>query len=211
MNDTSREARWISTRGSSFSRTAAASAYVEFGDPRGRPVLNCHAGLTGRLDVVSADADASACAIRFVSPDRPGVGYSDFEPGRTTRDWAADAAQLADALGIGRFSVYGCSMGGRYALACAVVLGARVERVAFASGAVPLEEPHALAELNPGDRMLTRLAQKAPPLAHGAFTVFGQLARRTPGLTMGLTARLFAAPDRTTITRMGGCVHARHR
>lgn len=178
-------------------------AYVEFGDLQGWPVLNCHAGLIGRLDVVSADAEAAAAGIRFVSPDRPGVGYSDPKPGRTTRDWAGDAAELADALGIGRFSVYGCSMGAQYALACAAVLGARVERVAFASGAVPLNEPHALAELNPGDRMLTALARKAPPLAYASFAVLGQLARRMPGLTMTGTARLFAPPDRAVLDKLG--------
>lgn len=178
-------------------------AYAEFGDPQGWPVLNCHAGLIGRLDVASADAEAMAAGIRLVSPDRPGVGYSDPKPGRTTRDWAADAAELADALGIGRFSVYGCSMGGQYALACAAVLGTRVERVAFASGAVPLDDPHALAELNPGDHMYTALARKAPPLARTSFAVFGRLARRMPGFTIALTARLFAPPDRAAITRMG--------
>ncbi|MGW5424103.1 alpha/beta fold hydrolase [Streptomyces sp. NPDC003943] len=178
-------------------------AYTEFGDPRGWPVLNCHGGLIGRLDVVSAADEAHALGIRLVSPDRPGVGHSDPKPGRTTRDWASDVAQLADALGIERFSVYGCSMGGQYALACAAVLGTRVERVAFASGAVPLDDPDALAELNRGDRALTWLARRASPVAGGLFAVSGQLSRWMPRLTMGMTARLFAAPDREAIGRMG--------
>ncbi|MFF6772869.1 alpha/beta fold hydrolase [Streptomyces sp. NPDC012637] len=178
-------------------------AYTEFGDPKGWPVFHCHAGLIGRLDVVSAAGEAHALGIRLISPDRPGVGHSDPKPGRTTRDWASDVSELADALGIERFSVYGCSMGGQYALACAAVLRPRVERVAFASGAVPLDDPHALAELNLGDRTLTRLARRASPVAAGVFAISGRLCRWLPGPTMGMTARLFAPPDRDAIERMG--------
>jgi pimeloyl-ACP methyl ester carboxylesterase len=65
--------------------------YVEYGDPAGFAVVNCHGGLACRLDVAAADGIAREAAIRLISPDRPGVGLSDPKPGRTVLDWAADA------------------------------------------------------------------------------------------------------------------------
>jgi pimeloyl-ACP methyl ester carboxylesterase len=57
--------------------------YVEYGDPAGFAVVNCHGGLACRLDVAAADGIAREAAIRLISPDRPGVGLSDPKPGRT--------------------------------------------------------------------------------------------------------------------------------
>ncbi|MBV8463847.1 MAG: alpha/beta hydrolase, partial [Acidimicrobiales bacterium] len=64
--------------------------YAEFGDPEGTPLVNCHGGLTGRLDVEPADRVAQQAGIRILSPDRPGIGRSDRKKGRTIGDWAAD-------------------------------------------------------------------------------------------------------------------------
>ena len=183
-------------------------AYVELGDPGGWPVVNCHGGLIGRLDVVSAAEDARDLGIRLLSPDRPGIGYSDPKSGRTTRDWAADVAGLADAVGIERFSVHGWSIGGQYALACAAVLGARVARVAFVAGAIPLDETDALAELNHADRALASLAGRAPRFAAGVFAASGHLARWAPTIMTTSTARVLAASDREAIRGMGRGAYA---
>ncbi|MEV4574500.1 alpha/beta hydrolase [Nonomuraea jabiensis] len=72
---------------------------------------------------------AAELGLRWVSFDRPGYGGSSVAPGRTIASVAADAATVADALGIDRFAVAGYSGGGSYALGCAAVLGSRVQAV----------------------------------------------------------------------------------
>lgn len=58
-------------------------------------------------------AAADANGLRWVSYDRPGYGGSDPDDGRTVASAAADVAAVADALGIGRFAVFGHSGGAR--------------------------------------------------------------------------------------------------
>ncbi|WP_431929454.1 alpha/beta fold hydrolase [Nonomuraea jabiensis] len=72
---------------------------------------------------------AAELGLRWVSFDRPGYGGSSVAPGRTIASVAADAATVADALGIDQFAVAGYSGGGSYALGCAAVLGGRVQAV----------------------------------------------------------------------------------
>src|SRR5262245_51556884 len=83
--------------------------YAEYGSADGYPIVNAHGGLACRVDVAAADPVARAAGVRLISPDRPGVGRSDPLPGRTVLDWARDVAELADLIGIDRFSVMGWS------------------------------------------------------------------------------------------------------
>jgi pimeloyl-ACP methyl ester carboxylesterase len=52
---------------------------------------------------------------------------------------AADVAEIADGLGIGRFAVMGHSGGGGHALACGALLPERVLGVVCASGLAPVD------------------------------------------------------------------------
>ena len=82
--------------------------------------------------------DTSArLGIRWISHDRPGYGGSTRQPGRTTASVAADAAAVADALGVGRFAVMGYSGGATFALACAARLPDRVVGAAGLSALAP--------------------------------------------------------------------------
>src|SRR5271167_4350698 len=75
-------------------------AYEEYGDPAGDPVLSFHGGLSSRLDAAPAHQAALDLGVRLISPDRPGIGLSTFQPGRRLLDWPADVAALTEALGI---------------------------------------------------------------------------------------------------------------
>ena len=75
--------------------------------------------------------------IRWVSYDRPGYKASTPRPGRDIASAAADAASVADALGVGEFAVMGHSGGGPHALACGALLPGRVLAVAEGSGLAP--------------------------------------------------------------------------
>ena len=65
---------------------------------------------------------AARRGIRLLSYARPAYGGSSPDPGRDVASAAADVAQLADALGVGRFEAVGASWGGPHALACAALL-----------------------------------------------------------------------------------------
>ncbi|HEU5333950.1 MAG TPA: alpha/beta fold hydrolase [Actinocrinis sp.] len=75
--------------------------------------------------------------IRWVSYDRPGYGGSTPHLGRSVGSAAADAAAVADALGLDRFAVMGHSGGSPHALACAALLPDRVRAVLAVSTLAP--------------------------------------------------------------------------
>jgi pimeloyl-ACP methyl ester carboxylesterase len=140
-------------------------AYEEYGDSDGEPVLSFHGGLSSRLDAAPADAAARALGVRIVSPDRPGIGGSTFQPGRRLLDWPHDVAALTDALGIDRFAVMGWSCGGPYAAVCGARMADRVTAVALLSSAVPFELVGTTKGLARDDRILLFLVRRAPWLA----------------------------------------------
>ncbi len=80
---------------------------------------------------------AARLGIRWVSYDRPGYGGSSPCPDRDVASVAADAAAVADALGIDRFAVMGHSGGGSHALACGALLPGRVLGVVVVAGLAP--------------------------------------------------------------------------
>ena len=80
---------------------------------------------------------AAERGIRWISYDRPGYMSSTARPGRDKTSAAADAAAVADALGVGEFAVLGHSGGGSHALACGALLPGRVLAVAEGSGLEP--------------------------------------------------------------------------
>jgi pimeloyl-ACP methyl ester carboxylesterase len=91
---------------------------------------------TGRL-LTPVVAAARARNIRVVTYARPGYGGSTPLPDRDVASAAADVAAIADALGLGRFTVAGYSGGGPHALACAAVLQDRVLATVTLASPVP--------------------------------------------------------------------------
>src|SRR4051812_7546059 len=85
--------------------------WSESGNPQGKPVFFLHGFGTTRV-VCPPDAPALANNLRLIAPDRPGIGLSDPMPGRSLLDWPSDVAELADHLGIERFSIVAWSGGG---------------------------------------------------------------------------------------------------
>lgn len=85
-------------------------------------------------------AAAARRGIRLVSYARPSYGGSSPHPDRDVASAAADVAQLADALEVGRFAVMGASGGGPHALACAALLAGRVTGAVSLAGLAPFTE-----------------------------------------------------------------------
>lgn len=126
-------------------------AYAEYGQPDGEPALYFHGHPGSRLDLEMFDqATLERSGLRLIAIDRPGIGLSDFQPGRKMADWPADVAEFADALGFGRFSVLGLSGGGPFAAACACCLPERVKAAAIISGLGRFDLPGATVGIGSG-------------------------------------------------------------
>lgn len=176
-------------------RDGRSIAYSVFGDPNGRPLLNCHGGLVCRLDIASAHDAALANGIRVVSPDRPGVGGSDRRPGRTMLDWADDVRELTDTIGIDRFATIGWSMGGQYALGLAYSLADRIDATIVVAGCPPLDDPTNFAALSRLDQRLSKLAGRHPARARVTFGAMRAMARWAPKRFTETSARDLGAVD----------------
>ncbi len=109
--------------------------YVESGDPTGSVLLYFHGHPGTRLEAGLLGDAATKHAVRLIGVDRPGLGLSDYKPGRRLLDWPDDVTQLADALHLDRFAVVGFSGGGPYALACAHALPQRLTACGLVSSA----------------------------------------------------------------------------
>ena len=51
--------------------------------------------MSSRLDAAPAHEAALAKGVRLISPDRPGMGLSTYQPGRRLLDWPHDVRELA--------------------------------------------------------------------------------------------------------------------
>lgn len=113
-------------------------AWDEYGDPAGRPLIYSHGWPSSRLQARLLHHLARERGMRVLALDRPGIGQSTYQPGRTLEAWPSLVAAFADALEIGSFAQLGVSGGGPYVLACAAMLAHRVTASAVLCGAVPV-------------------------------------------------------------------------
>ncbi|NTU79923.1 MAG: alpha/beta hydrolase [Chloroflexales bacterium] len=169
--------------------------YLEAGDSDAAPVLLFHGSPGSRLDGTLIDPAAlGTLRARLIAPDRPGLGRSDFQPGRTLRDWPADVRALADALGLRRFAVMGFSGGGPYAAVCAHDLADRLTAVALVSAIAPWDAPGVTDGMGVG-RHLFRLARRAPWLLERLLGLLGRQLRSDPEPAMRQIVASLATPD----------------
>lgn len=134
-------------------------AYAEYGDPNGTPVIFFHGNPGSRYMHHPDESRTAALGVRMITPDRPGYGLSDYQPGRTLLDTAADVEAMAGSLGLDTFNVIGVSAGGPHALAAAFALPNRVRRVAVVSGAAPFDREDPLADVSDDYRQAYKVAK----------------------------------------------------
>lgn len=180
--------------------------YAEYGDPRGAVLISCHGGLSSRLDIRGCDAAARAAGVRVISPDRPGVGLSPRQPGRSLLDWPADVAGLADALGVERFMMLGWSAGGPYAAACAFALPGRVSTVGLVASSLPPSA--ATGDTSMMDRLFTYWSVRAPWADRIAFRAMGGLARLAPATFHALALMALDKPSRALVRGVPPALHS---
>jgi pimeloyl-ACP methyl ester carboxylesterase len=133
--------------------------YAEWGLADGFPILGFLGTPLSR--VAHLGAAPVAAGVRLILVDRPGYGLSDFQPGRKLLDWPADIADLADALGLEHFAVFGMSGGGPHAAACGFALPERASAVGLVSSPGPVWDRRELRySLPPHRQPLVELAAR---------------------------------------------------
>lgn len=133
-------------------------AVAEWGPSDGIPVLAFHGLPNSRL--VHFRGAPERQGVRLLLPDRPGLGRSDPQPGRTLLAWADDVAELCGILDIERFAVLGISAGGPHAAACAWAMPDRVVVLGLVSSVGPVVDQPDVANGLPGPwRELASLAR----------------------------------------------------
>jgi pimeloyl-ACP methyl ester carboxylesterase len=105
--------------------------------------------------------DLEKAGLHIIATDRPGMGCSDYQPGRGFRHWPADIVALASRLGLGKFAVWGISGGGGYVSACACLIPDRLSAAVIVSGAGLMDSPEARASLSPMSRVVWWLAGRS--------------------------------------------------
>ena len=131
--------------------------YAEWGDRGGWPLLYFHGWPGSRLEARLGDEAARTKGVRLIAVDRPGMGLSDYEPGRTLVDWPDDVLELAAALALERFAVLGISGGGPYAAVCAWKLAGQLKRAGIVSCLAPPDVSGVIAGMSRRNRLAFQL------------------------------------------------------
>lgn len=179
-------------------------AFVEVGEPGGRPILWFH-GLPGGRWQIPPDAPGAARrhGMRIFCVSRPGIGRSSRHHGASLLSFAHDVIELADDLGLDRFAVAALSAGAPYALACAHHAPDRVAVGALLGGIVPLADRE---RLSIGERLLTLLLRGVRPghpyLAAGLDLYAPILGPLVPSL-FSLYCRVGPRADRPVLNQPG--------
>lgn len=176
-------------------------AYQSFGDPKGRPVFYFHGWPSSRLDAALLGDLAAQAGLRMIGVDRPGIGRSDFQPGRTLLDWPKDVDALADALELERFAVFGASGGGPYVAACAYAIAERLTSATIVAGLAPMTRSEARQGMQPANRFLLQVGRPLPWLLRAMLSMIRRQISR-PGSVERMFAKL-PPVDRAAVAHLG--------
>jgi len=136
--------------------------YAEYGDLKGKPIFEFHGNPSSRLGSILFDEAARRLGVRVVGIDRPGMGLSDYKHSRKLLEWPDDVIELANALGIDRFTIVGGSGGVPSVLACAYKIPERLISVGVLFGPRPLGAPGATAGWSRSMRIKVFLGRHGP-------------------------------------------------
>jgi pimeloyl-ACP methyl ester carboxylesterase len=175
----------------------------EYGDPTGAPVMVFHGTPACGAGFAWADASARDRGLRLIAPDRPGVGLSSRIPSWAIADYPAQVIALADALDLERFSVWGYSGGGPYAVACAALLPDRVTTTAVAAGMGQVGVWATIDESEKTDRQMLHLSTTHPAVARLLLSISGRGARISPKIAMRSFEQQLDESDREVVLGLG--------
>ncbi len=137
-------------------------SFASYGKLSGKAIFYFTGGNSSRLEGKWFEKAAREQNIRLIVPDRPGFGLSDFQPERSFLDWAKDIEELADALKIENFAIFGLSGGSPHVAAVCYLLPERITRAAIISGVAPPEMPNKFKGMWLPVQMIFFFARYAP-------------------------------------------------
>ncbi|MDZ4288088.1 MAG: alpha/beta hydrolase [Prosthecobacter sp.] len=192
--------------------------YAEHGAPEGIPLFYFHGWPSARVQGALLDETGKQLGLRIISPDRPGIGLSDYQPNRRLLDWPETLRELADHLGADKFHLVGWSGGGPYVLATALKMPGRLLSATVVCGAPPLSFLGHQSLFWPY-RLMIRLRRVFPAVLGLMLTLGARLTRGNPSRAplrwlMGMLGeadrRVLSDPGLFQIVR-GGMVEALRR
>jgi pimeloyl-ACP methyl ester carboxylesterase len=156
-------------------------AFEEYGDPTGTPVVFCHGWPSSRTMAQLTDDAARDLRIRIISPDRPGISGSSFQPNRKLLEWPPVVERVVNHLGIGEFRLLAISGGAPYAYVTGKAMPERVQAIAIVSGAPPIADLADHSGLLRLYRWMLKFRRRSPELLRILFHVARPFAvRRIP-------------------------------
>ncbi|MGH8952842.1 MAG: alpha/beta fold hydrolase, partial [Acidimicrobiia bacterium] len=150
----------------------------------------CHGSPGSRLQRRVFMNDLSG--VRMITPDRPGCGQSDYQPGRRIGDWVDDATVLVEHLGLSGLGVPGFSGGTPYAIAAATP-DLPVRAMGIVSGDAP---PGRLSDVPTG---LGDVAERWPRIISLLLRFSGFIARVAPDFTANCATSSLSPPDQLVV------------
>jgi pimeloyl-ACP methyl ester carboxylesterase len=166
----------------------------EFGDKDGSPVIYAAGTPVSGLGGASYDEAARAAGLRWISPDKPGYGGSDYHRERSLISWADDLAALAGHLGLDRFALAGESGGAPFTVAAAHQLAGRVSVAALIAPGGPIT-PAEMAGMKARNRVMYWLARNAPAVNAIPVAAMRRELASSARLVRALRRDMAAAPE----------------
>jgi len=152
--------------------------YAEYGSPNGFPVYLFHGNPGSRLCWGFMPGSPFLPSIRIIAPDRPGYGLTELKT-KALEKWPYDIIELADHLGINKFSVFAPSGGGPYALACAWKIPDRLASVGI-FGSVGPNVPEATTGVIRSLKLLWKISNPLYGLVKLQMRIMAYLFRKNP-------------------------------
>ena len=165
-------------------KNGGSLAYVQYGDPRGTPVFFFHGWPSSKTMAQLTDAAARELGVRIISPDRPGIWESTFQPNRRLADWPGVLEQLANHLRLERFYIFAISGGAPYAYAAGLLMREQVRAIAIVSGAPPIVDLTDQAGLLKLYRSILALYRRSPKLLRALFYAARPIASLRPPIRL---------------------------
>jgi len=176
-------------------RDGRTLAYTEYGESAGEPMFFFHGNPGSRLMRPADESVARKLGVRIITPDRPGFGLSDFQRKRKLLDYPQDIAQLADALGVEKFSTFGVSAGGPYVAACAYVLPQRVTGAAIISGPAPFNRENPYEGMGPDWKKAFKTGKLPEWLLRMLIALQARIQKRDPNKNLDNLAAILSSSD----------------
>lgn len=161
----------------------ARLAFYEYGDPAGQPIIFYH-GTGSHIQGICLHKPGIRYGFRIITPDRPGIGQSDFRANWSVLEYANDIAGLAEHLGIESFGAIGISGAGPTLMASAFAIPHKLKYVIELACAMPLyRDKSAIKNLGSTDRLYVILGTRLPLAAF-----------RVPFSIIGITMKFLKKP-----------------